>query len=123
MKQLFKALVNLFGILFLLFLNGMLVDGFQHIVCSVAHAFLGVFIGDADCQHDRGVHVPQIMEAEMGDACLFTDAFKAIIHGVARQVYNVIFGMVLGLNQCGKICGQMQSVLLCRTEYRVLHRA
>ena len=54
------------------------VDGFQHIVRCVAHAFLSVFIRDTDCQHDRGVHVPQIVEAEVRNPGLLAHALKAL---------------------------------------------
>lgn len=98
MEQHFKALVDLIRILFLFLLNGVLVDGFQHVVRGVSNTFLSVFIGDTSGQHNGGVHVPQIVKAEMGDTCFFTDPSEAVIHGVAGECHNMVLRMILLLD-------------------------
>ena len=73
-----------------------LVSGLQHIVCGVAHALHAVFIRDADGQHGGGVCVAQIVEPEVRDTGLFTDAGEAAVNGLAGEVHNefIVAGLV-----------------------------
>ena len=47
----------------LLLLDGMAVDVANHIERRMPHILDDVFFGDAHCQHDGGVIVPEVMEA------------------------------------------------------------
>lgn len=83
MEQRFKPLVDLFGILFLFLLDGVLVDGFEHVVRGVTDTLLCVFVGDTSGQHNGCVHVAEVMETEVRDTGLLTDPLKAVIHSMA----------------------------------------
>lgn len=45
--------------------HGMLVDLFQCRRRAVPHAFHGIFIGNVQRQHDRGIVMSQVMKAEV----------------------------------------------------------
>ena len=68
-------------------------SGFKHIVCGVAHALHGVFVRDIQPQHDGGVDVAKVMEAEAGDAAAVAGTLEAVIHGVPGIVDHIVIFM------------------------------
>lgn len=62
--------------------HGVLVNDFEHVVRSVAHALLGVSVGDAEGEHDGCVGVAQIVETVVGETQPFAQAGKCLVHSL-----------------------------------------